>query len=131
MKHRILAGAILAGALMLTGCSKGGVNSNDPGAVFSSEMTRVADALESVKDEASARKAAAEISQAAEQLEKVREKFNDGNLGGIQAMRTLQKHGKELMTTQARIMSATLKLQEQHPELMEILSTELDKIESP
>lgn len=128
MKKRGMIGAVVAATIILSACGQGLTGGSDVGAVYAAEMTRVADALDSVKDEASARKASVEIAQAAASLQKLQGEF-DGQMSGLKAMQVLQKHGKEITVAQTRIMGSMLRLQSEYPELMDIVSSDLDDLD--
>ncbi|MFN3609004.1 MAG: hypothetical protein ACK4Y9_08065 [Hyphomonas sp.] len=136
MKHGLIAAAILGGVMALTGCGQGKVEGKDIsasssagniGKAYVAEITRIADALETVNDEASARAAAAEIRIAADGLKNM-EKELGGKVSGLKAMQIFGSNYEELASSQLRMMTALTTLQAQHPELMEIISEETDRL---
>ncbi|PKP82191.1 MAG: hypothetical protein CVT79_07845 [Alphaproteobacteria bacterium HGW-Alphaproteobacteria-18] len=136
MKHGLIAAAILGGMMTLTGCGQGKVEGKDIsasssagniGKAYVAEITRIADALETVNDEASARAAAAEIRIAADGLKNM-EKELGGKVSGLKAMQIFGSNYEALASSQLRMMTALTTLQAQHPELMEIISEETDRL---
>ncbi len=137
MKTGWISAALLAGALAVSGCSKGeGVEGKDitaksspkdVGTAYINEMTRIADALDTVTDEASARKAAAEIKVAADGLESMGEEL-EGDMDPIKAMQVFGGRYQELIEVQSRIAMSVTRLQQENPELFEIISDETDKL---
>lgn len=136
MKHGLIAAAILGGMMALTGCGQGKVEGKDIsasssagniGKAYVAEITRIADALETVNDEASARAAAADIRIAADGLKNM-EKELGGKVSGIKAMQIFGSNYEELASSQLRMMTALTTLQAEHPELMEIISEETDRL---
>ena len=137
MKIGFIAAALLTGALALTGCGKGenvegkditgSSSAKDVGTAYINEMTRIADALETVNDEESARKAAATIKVAAEGLESMGTELE----GGMDPMKAMQVFGgryQELIEVQSRIATSMMRIQNEHPELMEVISEETDRL---
>lgn len=136
MKQRLIAAALLGSMVALTGCGQGKVegkdisassSASDIGEAYVAELTRIADALESVNDEASARAAAAEIRVAGEGLKNMEEELG-GEVSGIKAMQIFGNNYEELANAQLRMMTALTTLQAEHPELMEIIGEETDRL---
>lgn len=137
MRHRILSAALLAGALTFTGCGpKAGVEGKDItsrssaseiGKAYVNEMTRIADALDTVKDEDSARKAAVEIRKAADGLETMKDALGD-DISGLRAMQIFGSHYQELVTAQTRMMTSMIRIQSENPELMNYIGEEMDRL---
>ncbi|MAN45768.1 MAG: hypothetical protein GYB49_02700 [Alphaproteobacteria bacterium] len=139
MKTGIFAAAGLATALMLTGCGQNDVkgktgtditaksSAEDIGEAYVNEMTRIADALETVKDEKSAEKAAKTLNKAAEGLNAMQEEL-DNEAGSTKAMQVLASRAGELAEVQGRMMKEIMRIQTEHPELMDVLGDELNKI---
>lgn len=138
MIKRLLAAACLAGALSLAGCGKPGEvegkdisaksSAEDIGAAYITEMTRIADALDTVKDEASAKAAAAKIRAASEGLEKMSDEL-EGDMDPAKAMRIFGGRYQELIQAQSRIATAMMRINTEHPELWDIVSAEMDSLE--
>lgn len=138
MMNGFFAAAVLAGALALAGCGQGGApegkditknsSAKDIGAAYLTEMTRIADALETVKDEESAKAAAVEISKAAVGLNKMGEVLKD-DTDPLKAMQIFGNNYTQVVETQGRMMTELMRIQTEHPELMEIVSAEMDKLE--
>jgi hypothetical protein len=139
MKNGLFAAVVLAGALALTGCGQGGApegkditrnsSAKDIGAAYLTEMTRIADALETVKDEQSARAAAVQISKAAAGLNKMGEAVNE-NMDPLKAMQIFGDNYAQVAEVQGRMMTSLMRIQQEHPELMDIISSEMDKLEN-
>lgn len=136
MKQTLITAAILGGMMALTGCGQVKVDgkdisasssANDIGAAYVAELSRIADALETVEDEASAKTAAAEIRIAADGLKNMEEELG-GEVSGMKAMQIFGSHYEELANAQLRMMTSLTKLQAEHPELMEIISEETDRL---
>ena len=142
MRTGILTAAGLAAALLLTGCGKkDGIDgktgaditakssAKDIGEAYINEMTRVADALESVDDEASAKAAAKKLKVAIDGLNQMQEEL-DGELSGVKAMQVFGGRYTELVQVQTRMATAIMQIQTEHPELMNIVGDELEKLEN-
>ena len=141
MRHGLLA-AGFAAALMLTGCGgkddvqgKTGEDitakssASDIGEAYINEMTRIADALETVEDEASAKAAAKKISVAVEGLNQMSEEL-DGEISGVKGMQIFGGRYGELIEVQGRVATSMIRIQSDHPDLMDTLGEELDKLEN-
>ena len=142
MRTGFLTAAGLAAALLLTGCGKkDGIegktgaditsksSAKDIGGAYINEMTRIADALETVDDEASAKAAAKKMKVAVDGLNKMQEEL-EGELTGMKAMQVFGGRYTELVQVQTRLASEIIRIQSDHPELMDILGDELDKLEN-
>lgn len=136
MKYGLIAGAVLGAMVALTGCGKGEVegkdisassSASDIGSAYIAEITRIADALETVDDEASARAAATEIRKATDGLKNMEEQLG-GEVSGLKAMQIFGSNYEELASAQMRMVTAMTQLQTEHPELMEIIGEEVDRI---
>ena len=140
MKTGFLTAAGLAAALLVTGCGKkDGIegktgtditsrsSAKDIGEAYINEMTRVADALESVQDEASARAAAKKLKTSIDGLNSMKEEL-DGELTGIKAMQIFGGRYAELAQVQTRVGTETVRIQTEQPELWDIVSEELDRL---
>lgn len=137
MKHTIFAAAILGTLMVLTGCGQGQVegkdissssSAGDIGKAYVAELTRIADALETVEDEASARAAATEIRKATDGLKNMEEELG-GEISGMKAMQIFGSNYEDLANAQMKMMMALTQLQAEHPELMEIIGEETDRLE--
>ncbi len=131
----VLFAAAFAGTFVFTACGQGGTDGTDItsksssgaiGAAYVNEMTRIADALDTVNDEATARRAATEIRKAADGLENMQEEL--GDVSGMRAMQIFGSNYQELMTAQTRMMGAMIRIQSENPELMEFISDEMDRL---
>lgn len=136
MKNATIAAAMLGGMIALTGCGQGKVegkdisassSAGDIGDAYVAELTRIADALETVNDEASARTAASEIRVAADGLKNMEEELG-GEVSGMKAMQIFGNNYEELVNAQMRMMTALTRLQSEHPELMDIIGEETDRL---
>ncbi len=141
MKTGWMSAAALATAILLTGCGdKGGVDgktgkdisasssSDDIGEAYLNEMTRIADALESVKDESSAKAAATRIHKATEGMESMQAKL-EGELDGVKAMQIFGSRYTDLIKVQQRMATEMVRIQTEHPDLMSIIDDELKDID--
>ena len=142
MRTGFVAATGLAAALMLAGCGgkddvqgKTGADitskssAKDIGEAYINEMTRVADALESVDDEASAKAAAKKLKVAIDGLNQMQDEL-DGELSGVKAMQVFGGRYTELVQVQTRMATAIVQIQTNHPELMDIVGDELEKLEN-
>lgn len=136
MKHATITAALFGAMIALTGCGQGQVegkdissssSAGDIGKAYVAELTRIADALETVEDEASARTAATEIRKATDGLKNMEEELG-GEISGMKAMQIFGSNYEELATAQMRMMTALTQLQAEHPELMEIIGEETDRL---
>ncbi|MFN7055878.1 hypothetical protein [Hyphomonas sp.] len=136
MKSSILAAAFISLA-SITACGQGGTDAKDItrsssgsqiGQAYLKELTTIADALDSVKDESSARAAAAKIRSASTALEGMNDELGQGDMSPLKAMQIYGSHGQAISETYGRIMTSFLRIHEQHPELVEIISNEMDRI---
>ena len=136
MKHATVAAAFFSAMILLAGCGQGKVegkdisassSAKDIGKAYVAELTRIADALETVEDEASARAAAAEIRKAADGLKNMEEELG-GEISGLKAMQIFGSNYQQLADAQLRMMTALTELQAKHPELMEIIGEETDRL---
>lgn len=136
MKHTPVAAAIFGAMILLAGCGQGKVegkdisassSAKDIGKAYVAELTRIADALETVEDEASARAAAAEIRKATDGLKNMEEELG-GEISGMKAMQIFGSNYEQLANAQLRMMTALTQLQAEHPELMEIIGEETDRL---
>ncbi len=139
MKTKTLAAISLAAAIALTGCGGPGPevdgkditeksSGNDVAAAYVNEMTRVADALESIEDEASARKAAAEIRAAGASMETMAAALEGSGMSQMQAATALSRRGQDIAALQTRIMTQMMSLQAEKPELAALVGEEIDQL---
>ncbi|MEZ5967540.1 MAG: hypothetical protein R3C00_00540 [Hyphomonas sp.] len=142
MRTGLITSGLLAGALLLTGCGKkhdkiegktgaditAKSSASDIGEAYLNELTRIADALESVDDEASAKAAAESLKVSIDGLNSMKDEL-DGKMNGLQAMQVFGGRYAELAQVQARLGTAMVDIQTNHPELMEIIGDELDRLE--
>ena len=136
MRTGIFAAAGLATALMLTGCGQDSMKGKDItaessvdeiGDAYVSEMIRISDALATVDDEKSAKKAAVTLKDAAEELNSMQEKL-DTDAGSQKAMQVMASRAGELADVQTNIAKQIMRIQTQHPELMDTLGDALNEI---
>lgn len=136
MRTGIFAAAGLATALMLTGCGQDSMKGKDItaessvdeiGDAYVSEMIRISDALATVDDEKSAKKAAVTLKDAAEELNSMQEKL-DTDAGSQKAMQVMASRAGELADVQTNIAKQIMRIQTEHPELMDTLGDELNEI---
>ncbi len=104
----------------------GGGKATGPMKDYVTGLNTIADAVTKVDNEASAKRAAGVIADVVRDMEKnkaVLEGMNDQQL----AAAAMQNAGP-MMESGAKISAAMLRLQNEKPELMQIISDELDKI---
>lgn len=141
MRTRIMTAALLAGAVLLAGCGgKDDVqgktgdeitaksSNSDIGDAYVNELTRIADALETVEDEASAEAAAKKIKTAVDGLNAMQDEL-EGKIDGPQALQIFGGRYQDLMQAQQRIAMSMMDIQQNNPDLMETISEEMDKLE--
>lgn len=142
MRTGFLTAAGLAAALLLTGCgNKDGIegktgsditaksSAEDIGEAYINEMTRIADALESVQDDKSAKAAAKKLKVAVDGLNSMSEEL-DGKLDGPKAMQVFGPRYPELIQASMRMGTEMQRIQTDHPELMDTISDEMDRLEN-
>lgn len=137
MKSALFAAATLGAAFAFTGCGQGGIDVRDItgsssgaqiGTAYLNELTKVAEALESVNDEASARAAAVRIRGAVEGIEAMGDELQDVESSPIRAMQVFGSSGTDIVMMHARIMSSVVRIEENHPELMPIIGEEMEAL---
>nr|WP_321361027.1 hypothetical protein [uncultured Hyphomonas sp.] len=142
MRTGFLTAAGIAAALMLTGCGgKDDVqgitgdditaqsSADDIGEAYINEMTRIANALDTVDDEASAKAAAKKIQRAIDGLNEMSDKL-DGEISGVKGMQIFGSRSTDLLKVQGRIATSVMRIQSEHPELVETITAELDRLEN-
>ncbi|MEZ5945406.1 MAG: hypothetical protein R3C13_11290 [Hyphomonas sp.] len=141
MIARLIASGALAGALLLSGCGKKageieGVSGKDISAkssvddlseAYVNEFDRIATALESIHDEASAKAAAKDIKKSADGLEAMTEVL-DGKQNDLIAMQAFARKLPELSATQQRISKEMSRLYSENPELAELVGDEINRL---
>ncbi|HPE49388.1 MAG TPA: hypothetical protein PLR76_13370 [Hyphomonas sp.] len=141
MRTGLITSGLLAGALLLTGCGKkhdkiegktgaditAKSSASDIGEAYINELTRVADALETVKDEDSAKTAAVQLKVAVDGLNAMQDELG-GKMDSMRAMQIFGGHMQEFAEVQTRIATSIADIQTNHPELMETISDELDRL---
>ena len=105
----------------LSGC--GGSDSADVGETYVNGMSQIADALESVTDEDSAKAAAHEIGQVTVRLQSVVDEIN--SMSEVEQALMVQKQAAKMVSVQNRISMALQKIVSKDPKLMNILGSEL------
>ena len=136
--------AIAAGALALTGCG-GGKDGSDGDAketksdvtakspankiadAYIGEMTKIADALETVNDEESARAAASVIQKAGLKLEAMQDEL-EGEMSDRKWATIVMSRQQEWAQLQTRLGMSMGRIGMTQPELMQIISEEMDKL---
>lgn len=95
-------------------------------------MDKIADAIENVDDEASARNAASKIAAIQEEMEKLTEEFEGSEMNQQRAYMAMMSGPRrnEMIQTQTRISTSMMKLMTQ-PELISIIQEEMEKIPQP
>jgi len=107
--------------ITLSGC--GGSDSADVGETYVNGMSRIAGALETVKDEDSAKAAAREIGQVTVKLQSVVDEIN--SMSQAEQVMMVQKYATKMAEVQARMSTALQKIVSQDPKLMDIIGSEL------
>ena len=118
---KLIASFTLATVLTLAGC--GGSNDSDVGQTFVTQLGHIADALESVKDEDSARAAAHQMDQANMALKNVTDRMN--GMSDMEKAVMIQKHVAEIAQLEGRITMAIQNIVSNDPELMNIIGDEM------
>ncbi|WP_162786373.1 hypothetical protein [Hyphomonas sp. CACIAM 19H1] len=139
MTRTFLAAALFAATLSLSGC--GGQtgetdgqsitrasSGKDMASAYVKEMTRVADALDGVTDEASARAAAAEIRTAALGMKNLTEALEGSGMKQVEAAAALSARAQDIGAAQMRIMARMNELQQNNPELAGLVGEEIDRL---
>ncbi len=139
MNKRIIITAIAGAALALSGC--GGEKAGESSAssvsgkkvkkdkvvdVYVGQMDHIADALEGVKDEKSAKKAAQAITNAAKELNALSdtvESMSDMEKGLMFASRS-----QEFISVQTRLATSMQKIAAENPEYMQMIQEEMKKM---
>lgn len=139
MKRNFVAIALFAATLPLSGCGgeKGEIDGQtisrassgkDMASAYVNEMSRVAEALEGVSDEASARAAVADIRTAALGMKNMVEALEGSGMKQVEAATALSSRGQEIGALQMRIVARMNDLQQNHPELASIVGEEVDRL---
>lgn len=139
MRPTFIAAALMAASLALTGCGQKSEvqgktgeditaksSNEDIGEAYLNELDRIATALESIDDEASAKAAAKEINAATDGLEAMKEEL--GDLNGLRAVQIFGNRLSEMTQTQQRIAVAMSDLYTNHPEYAELVGDEIDRL---
>ena len=149
--HVLAASAAAVSVIALSGCGEkkedpaaAAVDPNDPASVmeamgamkggeatgpmkdYVAGMNEIAAAIDSIDDEASAKRAAQDIAASIKDLEKLKERLEGKSEQEMQVM-AMQNAGA-LMQSAAAMSAAMMKLQTEHPELLQVVSDEIDKI---
>lgn len=107
-------------AVTFAGC---GGSSSDVGQAYVDQLSHVADALDSVKDEASAREAAHEIAKANTKIQKM---VNDIDaMDQAHQMTLFQKHAAEMSKLERRISQSVQRIVAKDPKLLGIVGSEI------
>ncbi|MAK60262.1 MAG: hypothetical protein CMK09_04730 [Ponticaulis sp.] len=94
---------------------------------YLAELSSIADAIESVTDEASAQEAAQVIRAAGEKMEAEMEAFG-GDMNGPQAMAIFLPRQQEFIQVQTRVSSSMARLAGTNPQLMQTISKEMSNL---
>ncbi len=139
MSKRIILTAIAGAALMLGGCS--GEKSDASGSssvsgkkvksekvvdVYVAQMGNIADALETVDDEASAKKAAQAITKASKELKALSATVE--NMSDMQKGMMFASRAQDFVAVQTRLATAMQKIAVENPAYMEMLQAEMQKM---
>lgn len=122
---------LLSCALAVTACGDNGgvaVTSEQKMAkVYVNEMENMADAIEAIHDQKSAKKAASVIHNASIKLEALAEKY-DGKLNGPAGAMAFAGLQQELAAVQTRIGMSMSRLAMSDPALLQIISEEMNNM---
>ncbi|MEZ5998741.1 MAG: hypothetical protein R3B98_08620 [Hyphomonas sp.] len=138
---RLITAAALASAILLTGCGQkageiegktgkdisASSSAEDLSEAYLNEFDRIATALESIHDEASAKAAAKEIQKSAEGLEAMQTAL-DSKQNDLKTMQVFAKSLPELSQIQQRITQEMTRLHSEDPELAKIVSDEINRL---
>jgi len=141
---RTVSIALAAGALTLVGCGgeKGASDSGNKDSeieitaksstdkiadAYIGEMTKIADALETVADEESARAAASVIQSATAKLDAMSDEL-EGELDDRNWASVAMSRQKEWAQLQTRLAMSMGRIGMTEPQLMQIISEEMDKL---
>lgn len=116
----------LAAMLALAGCGGSGNSASDIGQAYISTLDRVAGALESVKDEDSAKAAAREIASANDTLENMVDEIN--SMSTTEQVAMMQKHAAKVAEIETRIGQAVQKIVSEDPKLLDIIGSEIQNM---
>ncbi|MEM8800723.1 MAG: hypothetical protein AAGF15_11665 [Pseudomonadota bacterium] len=130
--------ALVAGGLVVSACGseEGGTDaadisakssSSEIGTAYISELSQIADALESIETEADAERVAGAIQSATVKLNQMN-KTLEGEMSAIKMMQLMRTNGQQFIQVQQRISSAMTNLAQTNPELLQIISREMDNL---
>jgi len=94
--------------------------------VYLAQITNIADAVEAVDDEKSARAAAKAIAKAAREMEALSEAVED--MTPARRAMVFASRAQDFMEPQMRLATSMQKLAIDHPEYLEIIQDEMDKM---
>jgi hypothetical protein len=132
-----LLAAIFAGLFTLIACGQGSTDAKDIrrassgseiGQAYLKQLTVITGALDPVKEEASAHAAATGIRTTCAALEGMSEELSKDDMSPLKAMQIHGSHRQAISETYGRIMTSFIPVQQQHRELVEALSTEMEWI---
>jgi hypothetical protein len=109
--------------LALAGCGSSEKSANDVGQTYVTTLDRVADALESVKDEASAKKAASEIAKANDVMQSMVDEIN--SMSQTEQVMMVQKNAAKMAEAETRISQAMQKIVSDNPQLLDVIGSEI------
>ena len=101
---------------------------NKVAAMMMTKMGDLADALEMVKDEDSARKAAEEIAKIGVELEALANKADSASSSGKMSI-MMKANSNEFMAIQTRLGSNMARIAMTDPQLLQIIGNEMDKLD--
>lgn len=111
---------------MLESMTNGDANASGPMKVYTDGMDDIADAISSVDNEASARRAAQTIAGVARDMEALQERFE--NMSDAEMTAMAMSNASAIASSGMRVATEMNRLQTQHPDLLQIISDEMDKI---
>lgn len=110
----------------LESMGNGSANASGPMKVYVDGMDDIAEAITKVNDESSARRAAQDIAKVARDMEDLQEQFE--NMSDQEKTAMAMANMGAITQSGSRVAAAMLTLQSEHPELVQIISDEMDKM---
>jgi hypothetical protein len=123
---KLIAAFGLAAVLALAGCGGSDKSSSDVGQSYVTALGQIADALESVKDEDSAKAAAQVIARAKTTLDGTVKEIN--SMTQVEQVMMVQKHAAEMGQIEVRISQAMQKIVSDDPKLLDIIGQEMQSL---
>lgn len=106
--------------------SGGDAKATGPMKEYTDGMDRIADAIADVDNEASARRAAQRIADVVRDMEGLQDRFD--NMSDQEKTAAAIANASAITQSGTRVAAAMMTLQTQHPDLMQVIQEEMDKI---